>query len=80
MVINRIIIDFDDTLFDTLALKDEFREMLARHGVNRGLFDESYQEAKTRNCHGDYDFEAHLLVLEEKCAGFDQKKAASALL
>lgn len=76
MAIDRIIIDFDDTLFDTITLKDEFKEMLARHGVNGGLFDESYQEAKTRNCHGDYDFDTHLLVLEEKCAGFDQKKAA----
>lgn len=76
MAIDRIIIDFDDTLFDTLALKEDIKEILAHHGINQRLFDESYQAAKTRNCHGDYDFGTHLSVLEDKCIDFEKNEVA----
>ena len=77
MAIERIIIDFDHTLFDTDALKRDLSGAVAEFGVNGDLFWETYPKA-LQFVSGEmgYNTEKHLDLLQ-KSVSFNTAAAKS---
>jgi len=65
-----IIIDFDDTLFDTQKFKQELASSLVSLGIGKELFWQTYAEARIMSDGNfSYSFERHANILEKE--GFD---------
>lgn len=72
------IIDFDDTLFNTVKLKQARREAVAEFGISAQLYEATYEEAyKTLDEIYSYSNERHAEVLALK--GFDKEEVYKAL-
>ncbi|MFA7315034.1 MAG: HAD family hydrolase [Candidatus Magasanikbacteria bacterium] len=68
-----IIIDFDDTLFDTQGFKHELVRSLESLGISAELFWQTYNEARMlTDGNFSYSFERHARILERQ--GFDYDK------
>lgn len=55
-----IVIDFDDTLFNTTVLRNDIKDELRRLGIGPDLFERTYQ--KIKDLHG-YNLYLHLMLL-----------------
>lgn len=75
MAIARIIIDFDDTLFDTIYLKADWAKLLGRYGIDNHLFQQTYQGAyQDESGRAAFSFERHLSILEKTVLNLDKVK------
>lgn len=75
MAINRIIIDFDDTLFDTVYLKADWAKLLGRYGIDNQLFQQTYRKAYQDEAgKASFSFEKHLSILEKTILDSDKVK------
>jgi phosphoglycolate phosphatase-like HAD superfamily hydrolase len=68
------IIDFDDTVFDTVAFKAARKQAVLAHGVSPELFDATYRSSSAR---GGYANESHAQEIAKH--GFEYQKLVEAL-
>lgn len=73
-----IIIDFDDTLFDTESFKQARFKKLEKLGIDEDIYWETYKKARGNpDKSGNYSDEMHAQMLAEK--GFNKEKVILAL-
>lgn len=64
MPVKKVIIDFDDTLFNTQALKLELARVFGKFGISQEKFAETYQKVyQDQNGRAQYDLIRHLDLL-----------------
>ncbi len=73
MPIAKIIIDFDDTLFDTVSLKEALLALFARFGVSTEKFWETYKISYTQNDLASYNLWRHIDVVCQQFPNLDKK-------
>jgi len=73
MKITKILIDFDDVLFDTGSFRSDFIKIFEQQGISQEQFQECYKTIKKQKDQIiTYDFDAHVECLKEFCQ-FSQK-------
>lgn len=73
MSIAKIIIDFDDTLFDTASLKQDFLALFACFGVPAKEFWETYKIAYSQNDLAVYNLARHIDIVCRQFPNLDKK-------
>ncbi|HBV58102.1 MAG TPA: hypothetical protein DEB73_02470 [Candidatus Magasanikbacteria bacterium] len=73
MPIAKIIIDFDDTLFDTASMKEDLLALFARFGVPVEKFWETYRASYSRNDLASYNLWHHIDIVCEQFSNLDKK-------
>lgn len=73
MALAKIIIDFDDTLFDTAALKADLLALFARFGVSTEKFWETYKISYTQNNLASYNLWGHIDIVCQQFSNLDKK-------
>lgn len=73
MPIAKIIIDFDDTLFDTTSLKEDLLALFARFGVSAEKFWETYKISYTQNDLASYNLWRHIDIACRQFPNLDKK-------
>lgn len=77
MPISKIIIDFDDTLFDTAALKADLLVLFARFGVSVEKFWETYKMTYTQNDLAAYNLGRHIDIICQELPNLDKKSLSA---
>lgn len=73
MALAKIIIDFDDTLFDTAALKADLLALFARFGVSAEKFRETYKISYTQNDLASYNLWRHIDIVCQQFSNLNEK-------
>lgn len=75
MAIKKVIIDFDDTLFNTQALKLELARVFGKYGISQEKFAETYLKIyQDQNGRAQYDVVRHLDLLSQEFKTLDKEK------
>lgn len=73
MPIAKIIIDFDDTLFDTTSLKEDLLALFGRFGISAEKFWETYRITYNQNDLASYNLWRHIDIVCQQFTNLDKK-------
>ena len=73
MALAKIIIDFDDTLFDTVSMKEDLLALFARFGMSAEKFWETYRASYFRNDLASYNLWHHVDIACQQFSNLDKK-------
>ncbi len=79
MAIGRVILDFDNTLFDADDFKVALASSLRQFGVSDELFWGTYRQARERGGDFGYSFERHVALVADRLPNLDVAAAVRAL-